>query len=369
MSDNKPVGIGIIGCGNISTTYLKAAKDFPILDIRAVADRHHPTAVAQGAAFDVPVRSVADLLASDDIDIVLNLTIPQAHVEVGMAALAAGKHVYSEKPLAVTVDEGRKLIAEGERLGLRVGCAPDTFLGGAHQTCRDVVDSGALGQVVGGTAFFMCPGHERWHPNPDFYYKTGGGPMLDMGPYYITQLVNLLGPVASVTGMASMLRKTRPITSEPRNGEIIEVEVFTHVSGTLAFASGAIVQIVMSFDVAGHRHTPIEIYGTDATLLVPDPNHFGGQVETRAKNADWVDVPTTMPYWDGNFRSLGLADMAHAIRSDRPHRASGALALHALEVMAAVEQAAMTGSRIDIATQPDRPAPLGDNIVNDLLAH
>lgn len=368
MSVEKPVGIGIIGCGNISGAYLKAAQHFPILDIRALADRHHPTAVAQGDAFGVPVKSVDELLADDAIEIVLNLTIPQAHVDVGMAALAAGKHVYSEKPLAVTVQDGRKLVDEGRKLGLRVGCAPDTFLGGAHQTCRQVVDSGALGQIIGGTAFFMCPGHERWHPNPDFYYKIGGGPMLDMGPYYITQLVNLLGPVAFVTGMASMLRNTRPITSEPRNGEMIEVEVFTHVSGTLAFASGAIVQVVMSFDVAGHRHTPIEIYGTDATLLVPDPNHFGGQIETRDKASEWSDVPTSMPYWDGNFRSLGLADMAHAIRSDRPHRASGALALHALEVMAAVEEAARSGARIDIKTQPERPAPLQDNIANGMLA-
>lgn len=369
MSDNTPVGIGVIGCGNISGAYLKAAQNFPILDIRAVADRHHPTAVAQGDAFGVAVRSVADLLASDDIDVVLNLTIPQAHVEVGLAALSAGKHVYSEKPLAVTFADGRKLVAEGDRLGLRVGCAPDTFLGGAHQTCRDIVDNGALGQIVGGTAFFMCPGHERWHPNPDFYYKTGGGPMLDMAPYYVTQLVNLLGPVASVTGMASMLRRTRPITSEPRNGDMIEVEVYTHVSGTLTFASGAIVQVVMSFDVAGHRHTPIEIYGTDATMLVPDPNHFGGQIETRAKNADWVEAPITMPYWDGNFRSLGLADMAQAIRSNRAHRASGALALHALEVMEAVENAARTGTHIDITTQPERPAPLGESIVNAKLAN
>ncbi|MCC5960693.1 MAG: Gfo/Idh/MocA family oxidoreductase [Rhodobacteraceae bacterium] len=368
MSAEKPVAIGIIGCGNISGTYLKAAPEFPILDIRAVADRDHETAAAQGEAFGIPARPVADILADDSIEVILNLTIPQAHVAVGMAALAAGKHVYSEKPLAVTVAAGRTLVDEAHRLGLRVGCAPDTFMGGAHQTCRNFIDTGILGQVVGGTASFMCPGHERWHPNPDFYYKSGGGPMLDMGPYYITQLVNLLGPVASVTGMASKLRKSRPITSAPRSGEMIEVEVFTHVSGTLAFSSGAIVQITMSFDVAGHRHSPIEIYGTEGTLLVPDPNHFGGRIEAFAKNGDWADVPIAMPYWDGNFRSLGLADMALAIRSDRAHRASGALALHALEVMEAVEQAAITRSRIDITTQPERPEPLGNSIVNDVLA-
>jgi predicted dehydrogenase len=231
-----------------------------------------------------------------------------------------------------------------------------------------LIDDGKIGEPVGGTAFFMCPGHERWHPAPAFYYEAGGGPMLDMGPYYITSLVNLLGPVARVVGMASMPRTTRTITSEPRAGEVIPVTVATHVTGCLAFRCGAIVQIGMSFDVPAHRHLPLEIYGTEGSLAVPDPNWFGGQIELAAGRDMWREVSTTMPYADGNYRSIGLADMAHALRSDRPHRASGALALHVLEVMAAFERSSQSGGSIAIATQPERPAPLADSIVRGRLA-
>ena len=222
-----------------------------------------------------------------------------------------------------------------KRTGLRVGSARDTFLGGAHQTVRKLVDAGLLGTPVGGTAYFMCPGHERWHPNPAFYYDIGGGPMLDMGPYYITDLVNLLGPVASVAGFATTPQATRTITAKERYGEVIPVHVPTHVTGVLRFANGAVVQMTLSFDVAGHKHVPIEIYGTAATLIVPDPNHFGGQIEKLEKGGEWTKVDTDMPYDDGNFRSIGLADMALAIRANRPHRANGDLALHVLEVMEA----------------------------------
>ncbi|WP_127145454.1 Gfo/Idh/MocA family protein [Pelagibacterium montanilacus] len=368
MENTDRVGVGIIGCGNISSAYLKAAPNFPILNIRAVADLNPDTAAKQAEAFGTQARSVEALLASDDIEVIINLTIPQAHVEVGIAALEADKHVYSEKPLAVTFADGQKLVAKGEETGLRVGCAPDTFLGGSHQTCRNLVDAGGMGRIVGGSACFMCPGHERWHPNPAFYYAKGGGPMLDMGPYYVTDLVNLLGPVARVSGMGSMLRKTREITSEPLKGQSMDVDVPTHVAGLLEFVSGAIVQITMSFDVAGHRHTPIEIYGTDASLLVPDPNHFGGKIERMAKGGEWEEIAFDMPYHDGNFRSLGVADMAHAIRSGRPHRASGALALHALEVMEAIGIAGETGQRIDITTRPERPAALKTDIADGAIA-
>src|SRR5690606_9488743 len=227
--------------------------------------------------------SVEQLLADPEIDLVVNLTIPRAHVEVGLKCLAAGKHVYSEKPLGITYAEGRTLLDAANVAGLRIGSAPDTFLGGAHQQARAVVDSGALGTIVGGTAFFQCPGHESWHPDPAFYYDLGGGPMLDMGPYYITDLVNLLGPVARVSAMSSRLRSERPITSEPKKGQIMPVKIDTHVTGSLGFANGAIVQIAMSFDVAAHKHVPLEIYGTEQTLLVPDPNHFGGEVEVRPR--------------------------------------------------------------------------------------
>ncbi|WP_337267147.1 Gfo/Idh/MocA family protein [Oryzifoliimicrobium ureilyticus] len=361
------VGIGIIGCGNISGAYLKAMASFPILDIRGIADVNEEIARARATEFNVQARAVDDLLEDPLIDIIVNLTIPKAHVEVGLRALEAGKHTYSEKPLGINFAEGKKLADAAKAKGLRIGAAPDTFLGGGHQAARKLVDEGVLGVPVGGTATFMCPGHERWHPNPAFYYEVGGGPMLDMGPYYITDLVNLLGQVAKVAGFATSPRKERLITSEPRNGEKIPVHVATHVAGVLAFANGAIVQMGMSFDVAGHKHVPLEIYGTEGTLIVPDPNHFGGEVQLLRKGGEFEEKQLTSPYADGNYRSIGVADMAHAIRENRQHRANGDLALHVLEVMEAFQTASDTGAAVSITTHVERPAPLEASLVDGQL--
>ena len=352
------VGIGIIGCGNISAAYLKAAKVFPILDVRALADVNPAAAEARGKEFDIAAVSVGDLLADPAIEIVVNLTVPKAHVEVGLAAVAKGKHVHSEKPLGITVAEARKLVAAAAAKGVRIGAAPDTFLGGAHQTCRKLIDQGAIGQPLAGTAFFMCPGHERWHPSPAFYYLPGGGPMLDMGPYYITALVNLLGPVGRVAGITTRARSERLITSEPLKGTRIPVEVATHAAGTLEFVSGAAITIAMSFDVARHRHRPLEVYGADGAMSVPDPNFFGGDIELATATEDWRKVPTEHAYADGNYRIIGVADMAQAIRSGRPHRASGELAFHVLEVMEAVQRSSDEGRHVAIESRPARPAML-----------
>ncbi|HTH99624.1 MAG TPA: Gfo/Idh/MocA family oxidoreductase [Acidisoma sp.] len=352
------LGIGIIGCGTISAAYLKAAPSFPILDIRGLADLRMEAAEARATEFGLRAMTVDQLLADPAVDIVVNLTIPKVHVEVGLRALAAGKHVHSEKPLGITTKEAGRLLAAGEAAGLRVGCAPDTFLGGAHQTCRALLDAGAIGTAVAGTAFFMCPGHERWHPAPAFYYAEGGGPMLDMGPYYITDLVNLLGPVARVAGIATMPRATRTITSAPLAGTAIPVDVPTHVAGTLHFLSGAVISIAMSFDVPKHRHEPLELYGTEGAMIVPDPNFFGGEIALAKTGGDWTTVETGHAYADANYRSLGVADMAHAIRESRPHRASGALAYHVLEVMEAFERSSASGSFVTIASRPERPAPM-----------
>jgi len=360
------VGIGIIGCGNISEAYLKAAAAFPILDVRAVADLRPEAARARAEAFGLKAMSVDELLAEASIEIVVNLTIPSAHVEVGLRAIDAGKHVHSEKPLGVRTSEARLLLERAAERGLRVGCAPDTFLGGSHQTCRKLVDEGAIGRPIAGTAFFMCPGHEGWHPNPAFYYAPGGGPMLDMGPYYITELVNLLGPVEQVAGMTARARERRIITSQPFAGHSVEVEVATHVAGTLRFVSGAVVSVAMSFDVPQHRHTPIELYGTEATLLVPDPNRFGGAIEI-GRDKKWFERPVEHKYADGNYRIIGVADLAHAIRSGRPHRASGELAYHVLEVMEAFEGSSDRGSHVRIDSRPRRPAMVPTDLARGKL--
>lgn len=352
------VGIGIVGCGNISAAYLKAARAFPILDVRAVADMNAAAAEARGAEFGVPAASVDALLADPAIEIVVNLTVPLAHVAVGLRAVAAGKHVHSEKPLGIDVAEVRRLVDAAALKGVRIGSAPDTFLGGAHQTCRRLIDESAIGQPLAGTAFFMCPGHERWHPNPGFYYLRGGGPVLDMAPYYVTDLVNLLGPVARVAAITGRARPTRTITSQPLAGTTVPVEVATHAAATLEFVAGAIVTMVMSFDVPRHRHRPIEIYGSEGSLAVPDPNWFGGQIEIGTAAGDWRPAITEHAYANGNFRVIGVADMAHAIRGNRPHRASGELALHVLEVMEAVQRSSDEGRHIAIESRPERPAML-----------
>jgi len=356
------VGIGIIGCGNISEAYLKAAPTFPILDVRGVADLRPEAAQARASAFGVRAMSVKQLLADPSIEIVVNLTVPLAHVEVGLQAIEAGKHVHSEKPLGVRAIEARKLLDAAAARGLRVGCAPDTFLGGAHQTCRKLIDEGAIGAPLAGTAFFMCPGHESWHPSPAFYYAPGGGPMLDMGPYYITDLVNLLGPVEQVAGMTARARDKRTITSEPLAGQTMTVDVATHVAGTMRFVSGAVITIAMSFDVPQHRHAPIELYGSESTLVVPDPNRFGGSIEI-GRNKSWSERAVQHLYADGNYRIIGVADLAHAIRAQRPHRASGELAYHVLEVMEAFQISSERGTHVSIESRPPRPAMLPTDLV------
>src|ERR1700677_419812 len=352
------VKVAVIGCGNISAAYLKAAKTFPILDIVALSDLNLAAAEARSAEFGVSAKAVEAVLADPAIEVILNLTVPKAHVEVGLRAIAAGKHVHSEKPLGVTLAEAQTLVDAAAAKSLRLGSAPDTFLGGSHQTARQCVDAGLIGRPVGGTAFFMCPGHERWHPNPGFYYLAGGGPMLDMGPYYITDLVNLLGPVASISGVATRTRDRRVVTSEPLKGTCIPVEVATHVTGSLSFARGAAVSMTLSVDVARRRHVPIELYGERGSLIVPDPNYFGGKVEVATASEDWHEIPVEHAYADGNYRILGLADMAQAIRQGRPHRASGELAFHVLEVMEAFQTSSDRGAAVVIASRPERPAPM-----------
>ena len=353
------VKVGIVGCGTISRVYLRNARTFEILDVVAVADLVPERARARAEEFGVPrACTTEELLADPEIDLVVNLTIPKAHAEVALAALEAGKHVYNEKPLAIRREDGRQLVETARARGLLVGCAPDTFLGGGLQTCRRLIDEGAIGEPVAATAFMMSHGHESWHPDPAFYYQAGGGPMFDMGPYYLTALVTLIGPVRRVTGSARITFPERTITSQPKYGQKIQVEVPTHVAGIMDFASGAIGSIITSFDVWAAQLPWIEIYGTEGTLSVPDPNTFGGPVRLRkAGEKEWVEVPLTHGYTT-NMRGLGVADMAEAIRSGRPHRANGDLAYHVLDIMEAFHDASREGRHVELASTCARPEPL-----------
>ena len=351
--------IGIVGCGNISGIYLEAGRVFDILEIVACADLLPERASAKAAEYQIPKAcSVEDLLADPEIEIVVNLTIPRAHAEVALAALQAGKSVHNEKPLAVSREDGMRLLKLAGERGLRVGCAPDTFLGGGLQTCRKLIDDGWIGEPVAATAFMLCHGHESWHPDPDFYYQPGGGPMFDMGPYYLTALVHLMGPVRRVTGSAQVTFPERLITSQPKHGTKIVVNVPTHVAGILDFANGAVGTIVTSFDVWAAQVPRIEIYGTEGSLSVPDPNTFGGPVFVRrAEASDWSEVPLTHGYTK-NSRGIGVADMAYALRSGRPQRASGDMAYHVLDIMHAFHDASREGRHVELSSTCTRPAPL-----------
>lgn len=358
----KRTKIGIIGCGNISGIYLQSGGKFDILEVAACADIIPSRAEAKAQEHNIPKAcSPEELLADPEIDIVVNLTIPKVHAEVSLAAAEAGKSVYSEKPLAVDRQAGARLLERAKAKNTRVGCAPDTFLGGGLQMCRKLIDEGWIGQPVAATAFMMSPGHERWHPDPEFYYQAGGGPMFDMGPYYLTALVSILGPARRVTGSARITFPERMITSQPKYGQKITVDVPTHVAGVIDFASGVVGVIVTSFDVWSAQLPRIEIYGNEGSLSLPDPNTFGGPVHIRRAGAgEWSEIPLMYGYTE-NSRGLGVADMAYALRSGRPHRANGEMAYHVLDIMQALHEASQTGRHIELSSQCDRPAslPLG----------
>ncbi len=351
--------VGLVGCGVISAIYFEAGKTFDVLDIVACADLFPERAQAKAAEYNVPkAYTVEELLRDPEIDAVLNLTIPKAHAEVGLAALEAGKSIYNEKPLAIEREDARRMLDLAAAKGLRVGCAPDTFLGGGLQTCRKLIDDGWIGVPIAATAFMMGHGPERWHPDPDFFYQPGAGPMFDMGPYYLTALTTLLGPVRRVTGSAHITFPERTIFSQPKYGQTIKVNTPTHVAGVMDFASGAVGTIITSFDVWASELPRIEIYGTAGSLSLPDPNTFGGPVRIRRAGAgEWSEVPLAYGYAK-NSRGLGLADMVAAIESGRPHRANGEVAYHVLDLMHAFHDASREGRHVEVGSTMTRPAPL-----------
>lgn len=368
------LGIGVIGCGNISAAYMRLAPTFRTIEMRACADMNMDAAGARAAEFKLRAMDVAGLLAADDIDIVVNLTIPAAHFDVSKQILEAGKHVYSEKPFVLSGEEAAQLAEIAAARNLRIGSAPDTFLGGSHQLARKLIDEGAIGKVTSGTCFVQNPGMEMWHPNPDFFFKPGGGPVLDLGPYYISNLVQILGPVAQVAAMSSSAQSHRTITSAPRKGEQIVVETPTTVHALLAFESGAQVLYGTSWDVQQHGHSNMELYGSAGTLHVPDPNFFGGELRMTS-GGTFVNVPG----WDhpfarandgaqANYRAAGLADMAEAIQTGRLHRCNDEFAGHIVEVMTAILRSGEESRFIEISTRCRRPEALPVAAAQALLA-
>ncbi len=366
----KTVGVGIIGCGNISNSYLKLAPLFEALEVRAVADLNMDAAKARAEEFSVRADTNDDLLSADDIEIIVNLTIPAAHFDVTKRILEAGKHAYSEKPFVLTLEEGEALRSLAAEKGLRVGSAPDTFLGGAHQLARAAIDENLVGDIIGGTCHVMSRGMEAWHPNPDFFFQPGGGPILDLGPYYVTSLVQLIGPVKAVTAMASASFPTRTIGNGPREGETVPVDTPTNIHAVLEFENGALITLGASWDVCAHRHENMELYGTDGSLYLPDPNFFGGEVYLAKQDGDATAIASRNHAFEipnakdgqgndrANYRCAGLADMAAAVATGRPHRCSLELATHVVEIMTAILQSAEERRWVDIVTSCERPDAL-----------
>ncbi|GIJ45226.1 oxidoreductase [Virgisporangium aliadipatigenens] len=349
-----PHRVGIVGLGFISGAYLSTLARHPAVEVTAVADldptRAASVASALPAASPLPVER---LLASDTVDTVLNLTTPAAHAEIALGAIDAGRNVYGEKPLAVTFEEARTIVDRAATAGRTVGCAPDTVLGTGVQTARAAVDAGLIGRPISATAVMVTPGHERWHPDPDFYYAPGGGPVLDMGPYYLSALVHLLGPIRAVTGMASRLRPERVIGSGPRTGQRVPVLVDSHVAGVLEHAGGALTTFTMSFDGVRTTAAPIEIHGETGTLAVPDPNYFDGEVRHFPLDGErWLPLPPSAGY-AGAGRGIGLLDQISA--DGRAPRAGAELALHVLDAMTALLRSAAEGRRIELSTTAERP--------------
>lgn len=362
------VKIGIVGCGMISPIYLEQARTFDILEVKAVTDIIPERAVKRAAEYNVAcVYTGEEMMADPEIEIIVNLTPPRVHAEIGLRALAAGKSVYDEKPLAISREDAQKMLKIAAEKGLRVGGAPDTFLGAGLQTCRKLIDDGAIGVPIGATAFMLGHGPERWHLDPEFFYKVGGGPMFDMGPYYLTALVSMLGPVKRVTGTTRISFPEREIGSEPKRGTKIVVETPTHVTGLLEFESGPVGTIITSFDVWKSGLPRIEIYGSEGTLYVPDPNTFGGPVTLWKPDAKEGEEIELLPLRAKNSRSLGVADMAHALRTGRPHRANGEMAYHVLDIMQTIHDASREGRHIPMASTCTRPAPMVLGLAESLL--
>lgn len=354
------VGVGIIGAGYISSRYLENLTTiFDNVEVLGVADIVEAHARDQGARFGVQTMTIEELLAHPEIEIIVNLTIPAAHAEVAFSVIEAGKSIYNEKPLAAAREDAARILEMAKAKGVLAGGAPDTFLGAGYQTARKLLDEGAIGTPVAANAMLLLSGHERWHPNPDFYYQPGGGPMFDMGPYYLTALVSLLGPVSRVAAMSAASFDTRTIASGPRAGEVIPVDTPTHIATLLDFAQGTKATLTTTFDVYDTNRTTVVLYGSEGSMRLPDPNFFGGPIELLRPGADtWEPVDLIAGYTEDS-RGLGVSDMASALHESRPPRASGELGMHVVDVMHAALESSEQERYLHVASTADRPEPLG----------
>jgi len=340
--------VGLLGCGNISGEYMQTLSGGLSAQVTACADKDESRAQAFSRQYDVPALSPESLIAHPEIDLILNLTPPLAHFAVTLSALQAGKHVYSEKPLATTFEQGKTLHETARQKGVTLACAPDTFLGQGIQTCRAALESGRIGFPVAASAFMTCHGHEDWHPAPDFYYQPGGGPLFDMGPYYLTALVHLLGSIRRVTAFARASFPTRTVTSLPHETRLLKVDVNTHYTASLEFSSGALATLIMSFDIWQAALPHLEIYGSAGTLSCPDPNTFDGVVRVTDSQGQSAELPLIQNAATG--RGAGLLDVADSLQNGTKPRASADLALHILETMTALDQSARIGMAVELTT-------------------
>ncbi len=341
MSDRagEPVRVGVVGCGIIAKRYVEDSVAFDTWRPVACADLDPAVSAAFAEAHGLSAETVEELVADPEVELVLNLTPPAAHAALIHASFDAGKHVYTEKPLATSVEDGRELVAETARRGLRLGCAPDTFLGSAYETGRKLIEAGEIGTPLGASATMLVGGPDSWHPNADFFYRAGGGPLLDIAPYYLTAIVALLGPIASVAGFAATPTPERTLGTGPRAGETVAVEVPTHAVTALRLASGALATLTVSFEARGQYVSGLQVFGTDATLVLPDANAFGGTVAVRRGTGDAQPVAYESRGAQ-EVRGIGLHDLVESMRAGRPHQASGELALHVLSAAEAVARSA-----------------------------
>jgi predicted dehydrogenase len=343
-------------------------KEFEILDVVACADMVMERAQAKATEHNIPKAcTVEELLKDPEIKIVVNLTVPKVHAEIALKALHAGKCVHSEKPLGITREEGKKVLETAKKKKLLVGCAPDTFMGGGIQTCRKLLDDGWIGKPVASTAFMLGHGMESWHPDATFFYQVGGGPMFDMGPYYLTALITLLGPINRICSSTKISFPTRTITSQPNFGKKITVNTPTHLAGIMDFENGSIGTIITSFDVWAHKLPCIEIYGTEGSMIVPNPNDFSGDVLVKREGAaDWSKMPYSHGYCE-NSRGIGVADMAYALTYGRENRASGEMAYHVLDAMNTFLDSSKEGRHLQLKSTCKRPKPLPSNLIKGRL--